>query len=112
MNTRSDRHSPRQARQLDYISQFTSNIQHIQGSDNPVEDAHYHTEINALLSGQPLTVDYAAMAETQSTDPQIRALQLSPQSPLVVEVVPLANSSHPLYCDTSTCTQRPLVPKA
>ena len=60
----------------------------------------------------PPTVDYAAMAETQSTDPQIRALQSSPQSPLVVEAVPLANSSHPLYCDTSTGTQHPLVPKA
>ena len=39
LNTRSDRHSPRQARQLDYISQFTSIIRHIQGSDNVVADA-------------------------------------------------------------------------
>ena len=29
LNTRSDRHSPRQARQLDYISQFTSTIRHV-----------------------------------------------------------------------------------
>ena len=46
------------------------------------------------------------MAETQSTDPQIQALQSSP------EAVPLANSSHPLYCNTSTGTQHSLVPKA
>ena len=52
------------------------------------------------------------MAETQSTDPQIRVLQLSPQSPLVVEAMPLPNLSHLLYCDTSTGTQCPLVPKA
>ena len=51
------------------------------------------------------------MAETQSTDPQIRALQSSPQSPLVVEAMALPNSTHPLYCDTSTGTQRPLVQK-
>ena len=38
LNTHSDRHSPRQAQQLDYISQFTSNIRHVQGSDNPVAD--------------------------------------------------------------------------
>ena len=69
LNIRSDRHSPRQARQLDYISQFTSNIRHIQGSDNPVADALSHIEINALLSGQPPTVDYTAMAKTQSIDP-------------------------------------------
>ena len=53
LNTRSDRHSPRQARQLDHISEFTSNIRHIQGSDNPVADTLSHIEINALLSGQP-----------------------------------------------------------
>ena len=38
------------------------------------------------------------MAESQSIDPQIRAF-------------PLANSSHPLYCDTSTGTQCPFVSK-
>ena len=53
LNTHSDRHSPHQARQLNYISQFTSNIRHIQGSDNPVADALSHIEINALLSGHP-----------------------------------------------------------
>ena len=77
LNIRSNRHSPRQAKQLDYISQFTSNIQHIQGSDNPVADALSRNKINALLSGQSPSVDYAAMAETQPTNPQIRALQSS-----------------------------------
>ena len=33
-----------------------------------------------------------------------------PSSTLVMEAVPLANSSDPLYCDTSTGTQHPLVP--
>ena len=75
MNTRSNRHTPCQAWQLDYISQFTSNIRHIQGSDNPVADALSRIETNGLLSGQTPTVDYAAMAKNQSTDPQIRALQ-------------------------------------
>ena len=78
LNIRSDCHSPRQAWQLDYISQFTSNIRHIQGSDNPVANAFSRIEINGLLSGQPPTVDYASMVETQSTDPQIQALQPSP----------------------------------
>ena len=112
LNTRSDRHSPRQARQLDYISQFTSTIRHVHGLDNVVADALSRIETNALLSAQPPTVDFAAMAKTQATDPQIRALQSSPLSTLVVEAVPLANSSTPLHCDTSTGTQRPLVPLA
>ena len=110
LNTRSDRHSPRQARHLDYISQFTSTIRFVHGLDNVVADALSRIETNAVLSGQPPIVDFAAMARTQVTDSQIRALQSAPSSTLVVEAVPLANSSDPLYCDTSTGTQRPLVP--
>ena len=110
LNSRSDRHSPRQARHLDYISQFTSNIRHVPGVDNAVADALSRSETNALLSGQPPNVDFADMAKTQSTDSQIRSLQPPPTSTLVVEPVTLANSPHPLYCDTSSGTQRPLVP--
>lgn len=50
------------------------------------------------------------MAKDQAADPQIRALQSSPASTLIVEAIPLANSTNPLLCDTSTGTQRPLVP--
>ena len=110
LNSRSDRHSPRQARQLDYIAQFTSTIRQVHGMDNVVADALSRIEINALLTGQPPNVDFAAIAKTQATDPQIRSLQSSPTSTLTVEAVPLANSTDPLYCDTSTGTQRPLVP--
>ena len=112
LNTHSDRHSPRQARQLDYISQFIFTIRHIHRVDNAVADALSHIETNTLLSGQPPTVDFAAMAKTQATDPQIQAFQSYPSSTLVVKAIPLANSSTPLYCDTSTGTQRPLVPLA
>ena len=110
LNTRSDRYSPRQARHLDYISQFTSTIRHVQGMDNVVADALSRIETNALLSGQPPTLDFAAIAKTQATDPQIRSLQSSPTSTLVVEASTLANSPDPLFCDVSTGTQRPLVP--
>ena len=109
LHTRSDCHSPRQARQLDYISQFTSNIRHIHGSDHVVADALSRIETNALLSGQPPVVEFAAMAKAQATDPQIRALQLSPSSLLVVQDIPLANSNCTLLCDISTGSQCPLV---
>ena len=49
------------------------------------------------------------MARTQVTNSHISALQSSPSSILVVEAVPLANSSNPFHCDTSTGTQRPLI---
>ena len=101
-NTRSDRYSPRQARQLDFISQFTSNICHVHSMDNVVADALLRIKTNAFLSGQPPDVDFAAVAKTQATDPQIYFLQSSSTSTLVVKAVPLANSSDSLYCDMST----------
>ena len=64
-----------------------------------------------MISGAPPTIDFAAMAKSQATDKQIRALQSSPASTLVVEPVSLPDSGDPLYCDTSTGTQRPLVPR-
>lgn len=44
----SDRYSPRQVHHLDYISQFTSDIRHVTGSDNPVADALSRININAI----------------------------------------------------------------
>ena len=78
--------------------------------DNVVADALSRIETNALLTGQSPEIDFPAMAISQATDSQTRALQSSPTSTLVVEAVPLANSPHHLYCDTSTGTQRPVVP--
>ena len=111
LNSRSDHHSPRQIRELDYIAQFTSTIRHIHGMDNVVADALSRIETNTLLSGQPPTVDFTAIASSQVTDPLIRSLQSSPNSSLVVEAVPLTDSPHPAYCDTSTGTKRPIVPQ-
>ena len=107
--TRSDRYSPRQARHPDNISQFTSNIRHVHGLDNVVADALLGIVTNVLLSGQPPTVDFAAIAKSQTTDPHIRLLQSSPTSTLAVEAVPLFNTMDPLYCDTFTGTQCPMV---
>ena len=112
LNARLDRHSPRQARHLDYIAQFTSNICHVQGPNNVVADALSRVETNALLSGQPPVVDFAAMAKAQTLDLQIIALQSSPNMALVVKAIPLINSVDPLYCDVSTGSQWPLVPLA
>ena len=39
LSSRSSQHTPRRIRHLDLISQFTSDIRHIKGVDNPVADA-------------------------------------------------------------------------
>ena len=71
LGTRRVRHSPRQARQLDYISQFISSVRHVHGHDN-VAGTLSRIESNSLMSNQPPVVDFTAMAQSQSTDSQIR----------------------------------------
>ena len=43
-----DHHSPRQSRHLNYISQFTSDIRHVSGSNNTVADTLSRLPINAI----------------------------------------------------------------
>lgn len=44
----SNRYSPRQVHHLDYISQFTSDIRHVSGRDNPVADALSRVDIQTI----------------------------------------------------------------
>ena len=112
LNTRSDRHSPRQARHLDYIAQFTSDIRHVKGTANLPADALSRIETNTLLDGSPPVIDFQAMAAAQVTDQDIVRLQSSPSSTsLQLESVPLSMSESTILCDTSTGVARPLVPK-
>ncbi|GFU27667.1 hypothetical protein TNCV_3349711 [Trichonephila clavipes] len=53
--------SPRQIRQLDFISQFTTNIVHIPGSDNIAADIL--SRVSAITF--PSQIDYDCIAETQ-----------------------------------------------
>ena len=112
LNSRPDHHSPRQARHLDYVAQFTSDIRHVKGTANAPADALSQIEMNALLDGSPPVVDFRAMAAAQATDQDILRLQASPSSSsLKLEAVPLSMSDTTILCDTSTGVARPLVPK-
>ena len=48
LNTKPDRHSPRQVHHLDFISQLTTDIRHIAGQGNPVADALSRFETNTI----------------------------------------------------------------
>ena len=64
LHTKSDIYSPRQIRHLDFISQFTSDIRHIQGSQNPVADALSRVEVHSIDS-QPQVIDLDKLAHSQ-----------------------------------------------
>ncbi|GFY14737.1 transposon Tf2-9 polyprotein [Trichonephila clavipes] len=102
----SDKCSPRQIRQLDFISQFTTNIVHIPGSDNIAADVL--SRVSAITF--PSQIDYDCIAETQQTDQELHTLIASGTS-LELKKVPFPNSSTEIMCDLSTGTARPYIPK-
>ncbi|GFU48124.1 retrovirus-related Pol polyprotein from transposon opus [Trichonephila clavipes] len=103
---KSDKCSPRQIRQLDFISQFTTNIVHIPGSDNIAADVL--SRVSAIIF--PSQIDYDCIAETQQTDQELHTLIASGTS-LELKKVTFPNSSTEIMCDLSTGTARPYIPK-
>ncbi|KAJ8355126.1 hypothetical protein AAFF_G00095460 [Aldrovandia affinis] len=63
--------SARQQRQLAFVSEFTTDIQHAAGKDNVVADCLF-----AVHSGRgQFRVDYGQMAADQASDPEVQALR-------------------------------------
>lgn len=101
-------HTTHEIHELAYISEFTSNIQHISGTENPVADALSQIEINATVDERP-PVDFAAMATAQYQDSELQVLRLDENS-LKYKDVQLPGCTIPLICDTSTGCPCPYVP--
>ena len=55
-------------------------------------------------------LDFSAMDQAHTVDPQIRALQSSPVTSLKVKAIQHTPSGESILCDTSTGSNRPLVP--
>lgn len=98
--------SARQQRQLSYISEFTTDIQHIEGKNNAVADALSRAEINALSTG----INYKAMADCQASDYDVQAYRTAITG-LVIKDIPFYNDGTTLLCDVSTGRPRPVVPQ-
>lgn len=98
--------TPRRTRQIMFISEFSTDIRHINGIDNVVADALSRIEaINC-----PTTFDYAQLAAAQDKDSAIQTLRK--QENLQIKKVMLPNSSKQLYCECSTPRIRPYIPEA
>lgn len=97
-----DKASPRQLRHLQYISQFTTNIEHIDGKDNIVADKMSRIESVTY-------VDYDAIAKAQVNDDELKTLQTSSSLKFKPYVLP---SGMKLWCDISTNNIRPYIPNS
>jgi len=95
---------PTQLNQLTFISEFTTDIQHIKGDENIVADTMSRIEVVSL----PL--DYQALAASQDTDDELKHFTDN-NSSLHLEKVLVPGSSAYIYCDTSTGRPRPFLPQ-
>ncbi|CAH8610157.1 unnamed protein product [Schistosoma curassoni] len=106
LNAKQDNYSPREIRQLEFISQFTSNIQYIKGNSNEVADALSRTMVNALIQSE---IDYHKLAALQNIDVELNRLKSANTTSLVLKETPLEEVS--ITCDISTGQPRPFIPK-
>ena len=97
--------SNRQQRQLAYVSEYATDIRHIQGKQNPVAD----TLSRSTLVDVHLGIDYGAMAKAQQQDTEVQAY-CPTTSKLRVEDIPFGKDEITLLCHTSTGRAWPIVP--
>ena len=104
------RHSPREIRHLDFISQFTTDIRHVRGTENTVADALSRI---SSLNPLPSTIDLDAFAAVQRQDEELNQFRNHPScSSFDFQDHPLPTSNNTITCDISTGRPRPFVPKA
>lgn len=102
---KNDKCSPRQVRHLDFISQFSTNIQHIPGSENIPADVMSRIAAVAL----PTAINYSEIAAAQVKDDELTSL-LSSDTSLQLKKIAFPESNVDLICDISTGRVRPYIP--
>ncbi|GFS72367.1 hypothetical protein TNCV_1827651 [Trichonephila clavipes] len=102
-----DKCSPRQWRHLDFISQFSTDVRHINGTRKAVADALSRIEVNQISNS---FLDFEALSKAQLEDNELQSFQNDEKSSLVFKRVPSPVSATELICDTSTGSPRPFVP--
>jgi hypothetical protein len=98
-----DKCSRRQFNHLDFIAQFTTDLQHISGQDNVVADDLSRVE---SITAPP---SHDALAASQDSDDELRTL-LGSTTTLRLEKLQIPGTTVSIYCDTSTGRSRPYVP--
>lgn len=100
--------SPRQTRQLNYISQFSSDIRHISGADNHVADMLSRIETFAL----PSPIDMQHLHDEQSNSDELKELLNGGPTSLHLVQYHHPDTGINIVCDDSIGTLRPYVPES
>ena len=87
---------PKETHHLDFISQFTSDIRHVHGKENPVKVALSRIDIYGL-NCQSAT-DFTLLAASHQTDPEILAVKTSSSLCLQYILLPLPPGQFYVIC--------------
>lgn len=101
--------SPRQTNQLEYISQFSTDIRHISGKQNIVADtlSRLVSELFDLES-----INFENIARNQQTDDELKFLLTQPRrsgSKIILEQKLVSQINKKIWCETSTDKIRPYI---
>lgn len=96
--------TPRRIRQLSFISEFTTDIRHINGEKNIVADTLSRIETITC----PTSINFEEIARAQDTDNTITSLLKQPN--LTIKKLTIPGTNITMYCETSTDRIRPYVP--
>ncbi|BHF72759.1 hypothetical protein SprV_0401583000 [Sparganum proliferum] len=105
LRSHSDKYNPREIAHLDYISQFTTDIRHIDGTKNEVADMLSRPSLSSLQLSHG--IDLCAMAAEQQ---RVGCPGDESVSGFLLKDVSLTTGSGTILCDVSTPFHRPFVP--
>lgn len=104
----SEKDLPRRIRQLMYISEYTTDIQYVSGSDNIVADTL--SRLDTITC--PTAMNYSELALAQDADKELKELLLSNNNNSVrITKLFLPGSDTQIYCEVSTENARPYIPR-
>ncbi|BHF81966.1 hypothetical protein SprV_0802510200 [Sparganum proliferum] len=97
LRSHSDKYNPREIAHLDYISQFTTDIRHIDGTKNEVADMLSRSSLSSLQLSHE--IDLCVMAAEQQ---RVGCPGDESVSGLLLKDVPLTTGSGTILCDVLT----------
>lgn len=105
-NAKNEHSSPRQARQLDFVSQFSTDIQHVSGNENVTADC-----LSRIYRVQVHTLDYEELAKEQENCKELKKLIEENNTSLQLRQLQVPNTFAKVFCDVSSTHVRPFVPE-
>jgi transposase InsO family protein len=97
--------TPKQSRQLYYVSQFTSDIRHVSGKDNVVADSLSRFNVDAIQTTTCKPWSLEELVEAQKQDKELLKMKNS-KTLKPIQIIPGTQ----VICETSKPNNRPFVP--